>query len=91
MENVLATVVISEFDGRINASARSNNNLVNCAALFEGLGGGNFNNAGAFSDELSLSDFEDAVKSNIERFMIENVDERQEDSAEQAEDEADEF
>lgn len=91
MENVLATVVISEFDGRINASARSNNNLVNCAALFEGLGGGNFNNAGAFSDALSLSDFEDAVKSNIERFMRENVDERQEDSAEQAEDEADEF
>ncbi len=75
MEGVLASIVIAESeDGRINASARSNNSIINCAQLLLGVGGGNFNNAGGRSEELSMSEFEKLVLSNVERFMSENVD-----------------
>lgn len=74
MDGVMASIVIAESSGRINASARSNNDLVNCAALLSGVGGGNFNNAGARSEELSLKAFEDVVIENTERFMSENLD-----------------
>ena len=64
---------VSEESGtRINASARSNNNKVNCAALLRGVGGGNFNNAGGRSEELTLREFEDIVLRNVEDFMKEN-------------------
>ncbi len=74
MEGVLASIVIANIDGRINASARSNNNIINCAQLFTGVGGGNFNNAGARSEEIAISDFERIVLSNVEKFMSENID-----------------
>jgi len=74
MENVLASIVIAERDGRINASARSNNNIINCAELLSEIGGGNFNNAGARSEDIPLAEFESIVLSNVERFMSENVD-----------------
>lgn len=71
---VLASVAIAEYDGRINASARSNNNAVNCAALVSGLGGGNFNNAGARATDISLSEFEKILKKNIDVFFENNID-----------------
>ena len=74
MDGVMASIVIAESNGRINASARSSNDLVNCAALLSGVGGGNFNNAGARSEELSLREFEDVIIENTERFMSENLD-----------------
>ena len=74
MEGIMASIVIAENGGRINASARSNNNMVNCAALLARVGGGNFNNAGARSEELTIGAFEDIVLENIERFMSENID-----------------
>lgn len=74
MKGVLASVVIAENNGRINASARSNNNVVNCTELLAGLGGGNFNNAGASSSEMSPSEFLSIVKDNINRFMNEQLD-----------------
>lgn len=74
MEGVLASIVIAESEGRINASARSNNNIINCAQLFQGVGGGNFNNAGGRSEELGIAEFERVVLKNVERFMSENVD-----------------
>ncbi len=86
LEGVLASIVIAESDGRINASARSNNSIVNCAALFKGLGGGNFNNAGARSEDMTQLEFEKAVISNIERFMSENVDRTKPKAAEPDED-----
>ena len=74
MEKVLASIVIAERDGRINASARSNNNIINCAELLAEVGGGNFNNAGARSEDMPLSEFEGIVLSNVERFMSKNID-----------------
>lgn len=74
MEGVLASIVIAEKDGRINASARSNNNIVNCAELLAHVGGGNFNNAGGRSEELTLPEFERIVLENAMRFMSENID-----------------
>lgn len=80
MEGIMASIVIAESGGRINASARSNNNLVNCASLLAGVGGGNFNNAGGRSEELTLKAFEDTVLRNVERFMRENIDRASSDS-----------
>lgn len=74
MEGIMASIVMAEKDGRINASARSNNNTVNCAQLLAGVGGGNFNNAGGRSEELTLKEFEDKVIENVKKFMSENID-----------------
>lgn len=74
MEGIMASIVIAESGTRINASARSGNNRVNCAALLSGVGGGNFNNAGGRSEELTVREFEDVVLENVEKFMKENID-----------------
>lgn len=74
LEGVLASIVIAEFDGRINASARSNNNIVNCASLFAGVGGGNFNNAGARATDISLAEFRKILKRNTDDFFENNID-----------------
>ena len=74
MEGIMASIVIAENGTRINASARSGNNKVNCAELLRGVGGGNFNNAGGRSEELTMREFEDIVLQNVERFMSENID-----------------
>lgn len=76
MEGVLASIVVAEYEGRINASARSNNDQVNCVKLVEGVGGGNFNNAGARSTELSVEQFREVLRSNIDRYFSENIDEK---------------
>ncbi len=74
MDGIMASIVIAQSGARINVSARSNNNRVNCAALLAGVGGGNFNNAGGRSDDLTLREFEDVILENVERFMSENID-----------------
>lgn len=74
LSGVLASVVIAEYDGRINASARSNNNAVNCAALVAGLGGGNFNNAGARATDMPLDEFKFVLENNIDVFFENNID-----------------
>lgn len=74
MEGIMASIVIAGSGQRINASARSGNNKVNCAALLAGVGGGNFNNAGGRSEELTMREFEDIVLENVEKFMNENID-----------------
>ncbi len=77
MEGIMASIVIAGSGTRINASARSGNNKVNCAALLAGVGGGNFNNAGGRSEELTMREFEDIVLENVEKFMKENIDREQ--------------
>ena len=74
MEGVMASIVIAKCGERINASARSGDNKVNCAALLAGVGGGNFNNAGGRSEELTIHEFEDIILQNVEKFMNENID-----------------
>ncbi len=74
MKDVLCSIVVAEYDGRINASARSDNNIVNCASLLAGIGGGNFNNAGARSTELTVDGFIDIIKQNIDDYFKENLD-----------------
>lgn len=72
MKNVFASVAIAEYDGRCNASFRSNNDKVNCAALAGSLGGGNFNNAGARAVGLSLAEFKAKINENIEEYFKDN-------------------
>ena len=74
MNGALASIVITEWNGRINASARSNNNLIDCAQLMRGVGGGNFNNAGGFADDMTLKQFRRIIEDNIAEYFERNID-----------------
>lgn len=74
MNGALASIVIAEWNGRINASARSNNNIVDCAQLMRGVGGGNFNNAGGMADDMTLKQFRKIVDDNIAEYFARNID-----------------
>ena len=76
MNGALASIVIAEWNGRINASARSNNNLIDCAQLMRGVGGGNFNNAGGFADDMTLKQFRKLVDENIAEYFERNIDKK---------------
>ena len=66
----------STIPSRINASARSNNNLVDCAQLMRGVGGGNFNNAGGMADDMTLKQFRKIVDDNIAEYFARNIDKK---------------
>ena len=74
MNGAMASIVITEWNGRINASARSNNNLIDCAQLMRGVGGGNFNNAGGFADDMTLKQFRRIIEDNIAEYFERNID-----------------
>ncbi len=74
MSGALASIVIAEWNGRINASARSNNSIVDCAQLLRGVGGGNFNNAGGYSADMTLKQFRKVIDDNIAEYFSRNID-----------------
>ncbi len=74
MNGALASIVIVEWNGRINASARSNNSIVDCAQLMRGVGGGNFNNAGGFSTDMTLTQFRKVIDDNLADYFKRNID-----------------
>ncbi len=76
MNGALASIVIAEYNGRINASARSNNSIVDCAQLLRSVGGGNFNNAGGYASDMTLKQFRKIIDDNIAEYFSRNIDKK---------------